>query len=103
MCGHADRPAATRQVAVIGRRSDRLHLLELLGLEVEEGDSRGLGQAVVLVLQSSDELFQVAHAHTKSGVLRQEVGGGPLVAVEGAEQRLGHVVEAFRNTVDSPT
>ena len=51
-CGHADIPTATRAGAVIGRRSDRLHLLELLRLEVEQGDSRGLGQAVVLVLQS---------------------------------------------------
>src|SRR5215210_4241082 len=96
-------PTATRRGRRAPRRSDRLHLLELFRVEVEKSDSSGgLGQAVVLVLQTGDELFQVTHAHAETGVLRHEVCGGPLVAVEGAEQRLGHVVKAFRNTVDSP-
>ena len=75
-CGHADRPAATRQVAVIGRRSGGLHLLHRCGLEVEQRDGRGLRpELVVLLLSRSDEGLQVAHARAQPAVLGGEAAG----------------------------
>lgn len=71
------------------RRSDRLHR-PALGLQIEDPGRLGDREAVVLLHQAGDKLFEIRDARPELGVLGGDPVGKPAVAVEVPDKRLGH-------------